>query len=147
MKLSTPIDFASRVRDSFSKQAFMTHIGAELVEVTHGEVAIEIPFSAALTQQHGFLHGGVVTSVLDSACGYAALTTVSADAGVLAVEFKVNLLAPAQGERFRATGRVVRAGRTLVVSTGEFKAIGGDKPIALMQATIMAVRGREGVSD
>jgi len=147
MKPHTQIDFAARVRESFSKQTFMTTLGAKLVEVTHGEVVIEIPFSDKLTQQHGFQHGGAVTSVLDSACGYAALTTVSADAGVLAVEFKVNLLAPAQGERFRATGRVVRAGRTLVVSTGDFKAIGSEKPIALMQATIMAVRGREGVSD
>ncbi len=119
----------------------MATLGARLVRVAPGEVAIALPFRADLTQQHGFLHAGVVTSVVDSACGYAALTVMQPGVGVLSVEFKVNLLAPATGTEFLAVGRVVRSGRTLVVCAGELRAIGDERDtvVALMQGTMMAV--------
>ena len=106
-----------------------------------------VRFRADLTQQHGFLHAGVVTSVIDSACGYAALTLMPPDRAVLSVEFKVNLLAPAQASAFEARGRVVRAGRTLTVCTGELRAVGSESVVALMQATMMAVEGRTRSND
>jgi len=138
-------DFEHRVRASFDRQRFMTTLGARLDHVQPGDVAIAIPFRDDLVQQHGFLHAGVVTSVVDSACGYAALTLMKPGVAVLSVEFKVNLLAPAAGSRFQATGRVLRPGKTLTVCTGEMIAIDGEKPgavIAVMQATMMAVEGR-----
>jgi len=101
-----------------------------------------VRFRADLTQQHGFLHAGVVTSVIDSACGYAALTLMPPDREVLSVEFKVNLMAPAQGAMFQARGRVVRAGRTLTVCTGDLRVAGSESVVAMMQATMMAVEGR-----
>src|SRR5262245_5566068 len=113
--------FAQRVRASFDRQAAMATLGAALARVAPGEVVIERPFRPGLTQQHGFLHAGVVTSVMDSACGYAALSLAEPGAAVLTVEFKVNLLAPARGSRFRAQGRVVRAGRTVTVASAEFR--------------------------
>ena len=145
-------DFETRVRASFARQQFMTLLGARLERVAAGEVCIRLPFQPALTQQHGFLHAGVVASVVDSACGYAALTLMEPGAAVLSVEFKVNLLAPARGREFVAVGRVVRAGRTLTVCTGEVRALpdgdgGDDVTVAIMQATIMAVRERAGLSD
>ena len=139
-------DFERRVRASFDRQRFMTTIGARLEHVKPGDVAIAIPFRDDLVQQHGFLHAGVVTSVVDSACGYAALSLMKPGVAVLSVEFKINLLAPAAGSLFRATGRVLRPGRTLTVCTGELVAMNGDeagKPIAVMQATMMAVEGRD----
>ena len=140
--------FEARVRASFAKQSFMATLGAELRTVTVGEVTIALPFRADLTQQHGFLHAGVGTSVVDSACGYAALTVMEPGAAVLSVEFKLNLLAPAQGSEFVAIGRVVRAGRTLVVCSGELHAIHNERDtvVALMQGTMMAVRDK-GLSD
>ena len=140
------------MRASFERQQFMTLLGARLERVAAGEVCIRLPFQPALTQQHGFLHAGVVASVVDSACGYAALTLMEPGAAVLSVEFKINLLAPARGREFAAVGRVVRAGRTLTVCTGEVRALpdgdGGDEvPVAIMQATLMAVRERGGLSD
>ena len=140
--------FESRVRASFAKQQFMATLGAQLVHVSAGEVTIALPFRTELTQQHGFLHAGVVTSLVDSACGYAALTVMEPGAAVLSVEFKVNLLAPAEGTNFRAIGRVVRSGRTLVVCAGELHAIKNERDtvVALMQGTMMAVRGK-GLSD
>jgi uncharacterized protein (TIGR00369 family) len=144
-------DFAARVRASFARQTFMTTLGAELATVEPGLVVIELAFRNDLVQQHGFLHAGVVTSVVDSACGYAALSLMSAGAGVVSVEFKVNLMAPAVGERFRATGRVVRAGRTLTVCAGEMHALKdgalAPSPIAIMQATMMALHERPGLTD
>jgi uncharacterized protein (TIGR00369 family) len=142
-------DFAARVRASFGRQRFMATLGATLEHVTAGEVTIAFTHREALTQQHGFLHAGVMTSIADSACGYAALSLMEPGAGVLSVEFKVNMLAPAVGERFVATGRVVRSGRTLTVCTGEVTAEreGERIPLLLMQATMMSVRGRAGVSD
>jgi len=127
----------------------MHTLGARLVSVAPGEVVLELPYQEPLTQQHGFLHAGAVASIADSAAGYAALSLMPADAGVLSVEFKVNLMAPAAGERFRATGRVVRAGRTVTVCTAEVEALSVDtaKTVALMQATMMTVRDRPGVRD
>jgi uncharacterized protein (TIGR00369 family) len=134
-------DFEARVRASFARQSFMATVGARLASVSLGEVTIELPFRADLTQQHGFLHAGVVTAVIDSACGYAALSLMEPGAAVLSVEFKINLLKPAAGALFRATGKVIRAGRTLTVCSGELEAT-GERPslIAVMQATMMTVR-------
>jgi len=144
-------DFAERVRASFARQAFMATLGAELAAVEPGLVVIELAFRDDLVQQHGFLHAGVVTSVIDSACGYAALSLMRVGTGVVSVEFKVNLMAPAMGERFRATGRVVRAGRTLTVCAGEMHALtdgaAPPSPIAIMQATMMALHERPGLGD
>ena len=141
--------FEARVRASFVKQQFMATIGARLERVLPGEVAIALSFRADLTQQHGFLHAGVVTSVVDSACGYAALTLMEPGAAVLAVEFKVNLLAPAAGTEFLAIGRVVRSGKTLTVCSGELRALdaGRETVIAVMQGTMMSVRDREALTD
>jgi len=141
--------FEARVRASFARQRFMTTLGASLERVAPGEVVIAFTHRDVLTQQHGYLHAGVMTSVVDSACGYAALSLTEAGVGVLSVEFKVNMLAPAIGERFIATGRVVRAGRTLTVCSGEVttERDGATVAVLLMQATMMSVRGREGVAD
>jgi uncharacterized protein (TIGR00369 family) len=134
-------DFAARVRSSFDRQAFMMTVGARLVTIEPGQVIIEWPFSSHLTQQHGFLHAGVVAAVADSACGYAALTLMPRGVAVLSVEFKVNLMKPAAGEHFRAVGRVIRAGRTLSVCGAEVQArsAGKETTIAVMQGTMMAV--------
>ena len=130
-----------RVRQSFRKQAFMSTLGAELTAVGEGVLEIRLPFSPILTQQDGYLHAGAVTAVLDSACGYAALSVAPADHEVLTVEFKVNLLAPATGEVFIAKAQVKRAGRKLTVCTADAFAVKRDKQnvVATMLATIMAV--------
>src|SRR5690349_16221509 len=112
-------DFEARVRRSFAAQRVMETIGARLARVAPGEVDIELSFRDDLTQQNGFLHAGIVSTILDSACGYAAFTLMPADAQVLSIEFKVNLLAPAVGERVVARARVVRAGRTISVCTAD----------------------------
>jgi uncharacterized protein (TIGR00369 family) len=142
-------EVAARIEASFAKQAFMTTLGARLVRIAPGEIEIELPVSARLTQQHGFVHAGAVATIADSACGYAALTRMPAGAGVLTAEFKINLLAPAAGERLLAKGRVVKAGRTLTLATAEVFAISGgtSKLCAMMTATCMMIAGREGVSD
>ena len=142
-------DFASRVQASFERQLFMKTVGAQLTSVEPGQVTIEWPYSLSLTQQNGFLHAGVVAAVADSACGYAALTLMPADAGVLSVEFKVNLMKPAAGDHFRAIGRVIRAGRTLIVCAAEVHAHleGKEAVIAIMQATMMAVRDNTDLVD
>jgi uncharacterized protein (TIGR00369 family) len=130
-----------RIRRSFSKQAFMSTLGAELTAVSPGGVEIRLPFSANLTQQNGYLHAGAITAVLDSACGYAAMTLAADDRDVLSVEFKVNLLSPSVGEVFMARAVVKKAGRTLTVCTADaFAIIGGkEKTVATMLATMMAV--------
>ena len=119
----------------------MSTLGAELITVGQGGVEIRLPFSSNLTQQNGYLHAGAITAVLDSACGYAALTVAADDKEVLTVEFKVNLLAPAAGEVFVARAQVKRAGQTLTVCTADAFAISGgrEKVVATMLATIMAV--------
>ena len=140
-------DFAARVRASFERQAAMRTIGASLTSVTAGEAVIEMPWAEALTQQHGFLHAGMVATALDSACGYAAFSLMPADAAVLTIEYKINLLAPARGQRFRMQGAVVKPGRTVTVVEGKAFAIddGREKLVATMNATLMAVFGREDI--
>jgi uncharacterized protein (TIGR00369 family) len=117
----------------------MATIGAELASVTPGAVEIRLAFNDKLTQQNAFIHAGVITSILDSACGYAALSVAPEDAEVLSVEFKINLLAPAVGESFIARAQVKRAGKTLTVCTADAFALnqGNEKLVATMQATIM----------
>lgn len=131
-----------RITDSFNSQGLMMTLGARIVLVADGEVQIELPFSANLSQQHGYLHAGAITSIVDSACGYAALTRAPADHEVVTAEFKINLMRPAIGERFLATGKVVSSGKLLAVCTGEVRAYSGSeyKTIALMQSTIVHVR-------
>ena len=139
--------FAERVRASFAKQGAMHTIGATLGEVAPGRVVIELSWQQGLTQQHGFLHAGIVATALDSACGYAASTLMPADAGVLTIEFKINLLAPAKGQRFRMEGVVLKPGRTITVVEGRAYAIdeGREKLAATMNATMMTITGREGI--
>lgn len=139
--------FADRVRDSFALQGAMQTLGARLARVEPGAVDIELAWAAALTQQHGFLHAGMVATALDSACGYAGFTLMGDDAAVLTIEFKINLLAPAQGERFRMEGRVLKPGRTITVTEGRAYAMGaqGDKLVATMGCTLMAVTGRDNI--
>ena len=134
-------DFSTRVRDSFAQQQFMNTLGATLVSMKPGNVEIAIPFRQDLTQQSGFLHAGAITSVLDSACGYAALSMAPEGADVLSVEFKVNLLSPAVGERFVARAQVKRSGRTITVCSADAFAIRGneEKLVATMLATIMMI--------
>jgi uncharacterized protein (TIGR00369 family) len=141
--------FEARVRASFARQRAMHTIGARLVRVEPGEVELELAFREDLTQQHGFLHAGIVTTLVDSACGYAALSLMDNESAVLSVEYKVNLLAPAIGERMRAVGRVIKSGRTLLVCVGDVIAVAGDEEthVAAMQATMMAVRGRPDLVD
>lgn len=143
------MEVAARIEASFAKQSFMATLGATLVRVAPGEVEIALPVSAHLCQQHGFVHAGAVSSIADSAAGYAALTTMPAGAGVLTAEFKINLLAPAAGERLIAKGRVVKAGRTLTLAMAEVfaEANGASKLCALLTATLMTIAGRDGVAD
>lgn len=135
--------FEARVRDSFGKQTFMATLGASLARVAAGEVTIALPVREALLQQHGTVHAGALASVLDSAAGYAALSLMPAGAGVVSVEFKVNLLEPARGQRVEARGRVVRSGRTLSVCTAEAWMIdgGAERLVATLQGTMMCLLG------
>lgn len=123
----------------------MKTVGASLTGVAPGEVVIEFPFDSKLTQQHGFIHAGIVSTVLDSACGYAAFSLMPADAAVLTIEYKVNLLSPARGERFEAIGQVKKPGRNITVTEGEIYAHQGDskKLVASMVGTMMAVFDRD----
>jgi uncharacterized protein (TIGR00369 family) len=140
-------DFAQRVRDSFARQAVMATLGAALDAVEPGRVVLAMQHRPEMTQQHGFLHAGIVATALDSACGYAAFTLMPADAAVLTIEFKTNLLAPARGPRFRFEGRVTKAGRTISVVDGralQLDDAGNETLIATMTATVMTVMGRAG---
>ena len=140
-------DLHQRIAGSFAAQGLMATLGARLAHVAEGEVHIAMPFSAALSQQHGYAHAGSVTSIVDSACGYSALTCApSAQHEVVTVEFKVNFMRPAIGRRFLAVGKVVNAGRNMAVCTGEVRAFAGEqdenhKVVALMQATMAYVQG------
>ncbi|HZI43451.1 MAG TPA: PaaI family thioesterase [Gemmatimonadaceae bacterium] len=146
-------DFDRRVRSSFAKQAAMSTLGVTLERVTPGEVHLTVQYQAELTQQHGFLHAGIVTAAMDSACGYAALSLMEPGTAVLSVEFKVQLLAPARGAWFRAVGRVIRAGRTLTVVAGELRAYPHDDVsgegdlVAILSGTMMSVRDRPALRD
>lgn len=141
--MTPPLNEAhERVAASFAAQGLMRTLGAQLVSVAAGEVHIALPFSAALSQQHGYVHAGAITSAVDSACGYAALTRAPAGCEVVTAEFKINFMRPAIGERFLAIGRVVNAGKLLTVCAGEVQAFSGSagKVIAVMQATVVNVR-------
>lgn len=143
-------DNTARVRASFDRQHAMTLLGAQMTEVGAGMTEIVLPFREELTQQHGFIHAGIITAIVDSACGYAALSLMPPGVGVLTIEFKVNLLNPAAGERFIARGQVVKPGRTIMVCTGEVvaeHADGSQQTVALMQATMMVVRDRPAIFD
>ena len=138
-----------RIRTSFAKQGLMRTLGAELGKVTSGQVEIVLVPKPEVSQQHGFVHGGAVSAIADSAAGYAALSMLPMDRGVLTTEFKINLLAPATGERIIAGGKVVKAGRTLTLAQTEVFAEkeGREQLIALLTATLMTVEGREGIAD
>ena len=140
-------DFADRVHESFRRQGLMQTLGAKLTRVEPGEIEIQMPIGPAVSQQHGFAHAGAVASIADSACGYAAFSLMPEDSGVLAVEFKINLMAPAAGETLIARARVVRAGRTLSICQADVAAVSGneERAVAIMTATIMNVRNRPGV--
>lgn len=138
-------DHAERVRASFARQRIMATLGARLTEVVPGRVTITMPFDPAFAQQHGFLHAGAVSTLLDSACGYAGYSLMDADSAVLTAEFKINLLAPAEGALFEAVGRVTKPGRMLVFAEGQMHSHGeGRAPrlIATMSCTLAAVRDR-----
>ena len=141
-------DFEAKVRESFGKQTAMQSLGAVISRVKPGEVEIEMPYRADFTQQHGFVHGGIVTAIVDSACGYAALSLSAPETAVLTVEYKVNFLAPAQGDRLLARGEVVRPGSTVTVCKGDVLAYdGGDeKLVASMLTTMMLMPNRSDLS-
>jgi uncharacterized protein (TIGR00369 family) len=138
----------ARVRASFDRQQFMATLGARLARIAPDAVEIELPVRSAVAQQHGFVHAGAMAAIADSACGYAALTGMPPGAAVLSIEFKINMLAPAAGERVIARGRVVRRGRTIIVCEADVFAISAEaeKLVAVMTATMMVVEGR-GLSD
>lgn len=141
-----PLDpgYDERVRASFARQGAMRLLGARLLAVGPGFCAIELPYREDLTQQHGYIHAGIVSAIVDSAGGYAGFTLFPPDASVLTVEYKLNLLAPAAGERLVAEGRVVKPGRTLAVTRGEVYAQAGSQRTlcALMQQTLIVLAGK-----
>ncbi len=151
MRPETPIfqpkdpDYAARVRASFDRQQAMTLIGAELAVIEPGYLEIHLAHHARITQQHGYVHGGVVGMIADSAAGYAASTLTPADASVLTVEYKMNLVAPADGQRLVARGEVIKPGRTLIITRAEVFAIRDEQwtLCALMQQTIMVMHGKK----
>jgi uncharacterized protein (TIGR00369 family) len=146
----TPKDpaYEARVRESFSRQNHMTTLGAEIVLIVPGEVHLTFPFAVQFCQQNGFMHAGAIASVADSANGYAAYTLAPPDTDVLAVEFKINLLAPAQGAGFLACGRVLRPGRTLTICQADVFTTGAAERalIATMLSTIIVRPRRSGGS-
>lgn len=138
-----------RIRASFAKQGLMQTLGAKLDHVSPGRVEISLIPRPEVSQQHGFVHAGAVSAIADTAAGYAALSMMPMDRGVLTTEFKINLLAPATGECIAARGRVVKAGRTLTLAQTEVFAQSGGKErlVALLTATLMAIEGRDGIAD
>ena len=143
------MDFAARIRSSFAKQGLMTTLGAALGEISSGRVDVELRPRPEISQQHGFVHAGAISAIADTAAGYAALSVMPADVGVLTTEFKINLVAPAIGERIIARGRVVKAGRTLTLTQSDVFAVntGQEKLVAVLKATLITIEGREGISD
>ena len=133
------MNLEARVRKSFALQGLMQTLSASVTRVAAGEVEIVMPVSSAISQQHGFVHAAAVTAIMDSACGYAALSLMPEDSDVLAVEFKVNFVAPATGSSIHAIGSVIKAGKTLTLTTANAFAISsdGEKLIAVMQATMI----------
>jgi uncharacterized protein (TIGR00369 family) len=135
-------DFEKRVRASFLQQKLLVALGAQVVLVDAGEVHLLAPFDDRFTQQDEFLHAGIVTTLMDSACGYAAYSLMPVGSRVLSVEFKVNLLSPAHGDHFRAEGRIIKAGRTITVCEGKLFSIQEEDETlcAIMQATMICIR-------
>jgi uncharacterized protein (TIGR00369 family) len=146
--LPTDDGFEDRVRNSFARQRLMTTLGARLEQIGPGTVTIGLAHQDSLTQQHGYLHAGVVSAIADSACGYAAFSLMPNDAAVLTVEFKINLLAPADGDRFEARGWVIKRGRTVTICQADVVTTrdGTERTVATMLATLMTVRGRPGMT-
>jgi len=144
-----------RITEGIGRQTLLTTLGISIAELAVGRVVLDLPYRADLCQQHGYVHAGAITTLADSACGYAALSLMPEDRDAATVEFKVNLLSPARGDRFRATGEVIRAGRTLTICSAEVAAWADDNDgapeapltrVALMQATMMAVTPATGIS-
>ena len=144
--------FADRVRASFARQRAMHTLGVEITRLAAGEIELAMPYEASFTQQHGFVHAGIMATVLDSACGYAAFSLMPAEAAVLTVEFKTNLLAPAKGERFLFRAQVVKQGRTLTVCEGRAFALENgaqtgsqERLVASMSGTLVALYDRPNI--
>jgi len=135
-------EVATRVRNGFARQGLINTLNGKIAYISPGELHITAPFDERFTQQDGFLHAGIVTTLMDSACGYAAYTLMPSNSRVLSVEFKVNFLSPAQGERFRAEGKVAKSGKTISVCEGKLFAFqeGQEKLVAMMQATMICIR-------
>jgi uncharacterized protein (TIGR00369 family) len=146
-----PMDpaFRARIQASFDKQGLMSTLGASILHIAPGAVDIALLASPSVSQQHGFVHAGAVAAIADTAAGYAALSLMPPGAGVLTTEFKINLVAPAAGERIVARGRVIKAGRTLILAQTEvFSGTAGEERlVALLTATLMTIEGRDGVVD
>jgi uncharacterized protein (TIGR00369 family) len=140
-------NFAERVRASFGRQKVMATLGITIDELRAGEIVLRMPYHPLYTQQHGFMHAGIISTALDSSCGYAAYSLMSDDAAVLTVEFKTNLLAPAEGEFFIFRGHVIKPGRTLTLCDSQAFAIrnGSEKLIATMTGTLMAIYDRKNI--
>jgi uncharacterized protein (TIGR00369 family) len=146
-KFTTDDGYKLKVAESFQRQEVMKTLNASILDIRPGEIELEFPYQQSLTQQHGFIHAGIISTVLDSACGYAAFSLMPEDAAVLTIEFKINLLSPAKEDRFRAIGKVKKFGKNITVTDGELFAYSdsGKKLIATMVGTIMAVYNREGI--
>ena len=131
------------MRADFDRQGAMSTMGITVSDITPGRVILEMPFNPAFSQHHGFIHAGTITSGMDSACGFAALTLMDAESEVLTVEFKCSFLAPARGQSFRFEGEVLKSGRTLTFTEGRAIALDGPREtrIATITATMMAVQG------
>jgi uncharacterized protein (TIGR00369 family) len=142
-------EFRSRIQASFAKQGLMTTLGASILHIAPGAVAIALAPSPPMSQQHGFVHAGAVSAIADTAAGYAALSLMPPGVGVLTTEFKINLVAPAAGERVVARSRVIKAGRTLTLAQTEVfsETAGKEKLVALLTATLMTIEGRPEVAD
>jgi uncharacterized protein (TIGR00369 family) len=141
--------FRDRVQSSFDKQGLMSTLGASILSIAPGAVDVALSPTPSVSQQHGFVHAGAVSAIADTAAGYAALSLMPPGAGVLTTEFKINLVAPAAGDRIVARGRVIKAGRTLTLAQAEVVAESGgkEKLVALLTATLMTIEDREEVAD
>lgn len=148
-KLFTPLDenYQSRVQNSFDRQQCMASLNITMSKIEAGKVELSMPYNKLYTQQHGFIHAGIISTALDSACGYAAFTLMDPDAAVLTVEYKINLLSPAKGEVFLFEAEVLKPGRTITVAEGKAYACNGEekKLIASMNGTLMAIMERNDI--
>lgn len=144
MEFSVPDpDYKQRVQESFDRQPMMKTLGVTIARLEPGTIDLEFDHSDQFTQQHGFIHAGAVATVLDSACGYAAFSLMPADAAVLTVEYKVNLVRPAKAHRYRASAQVIKPGRTLTVCQATATSVDDDRVIAVMTGTLMALVGSD----